>query len=852
MDTERIGPYRIEKTLGSGGMGVVYLAWDERLRRRVAIKSIHPGKELSDDRRERLLREARAAAGLSHPAIAQVFDILQEGDRDHIVMEYIEGRSLTSLLAAHTIDIEQAVDIGRQIAEGLATAHQHGIVHRDLKSENIIITPTGQVKILDFGLAKSLDPEEGEVSLTEDGVVMGTSRAMSPEQAQGVAIDHRSDLFSLGSLLYEMTTGQHPFQGSSPLDTMQRVVRHRPPPAEQVGSEVPEELSYLIENLLEKSPGKRPSSALEVALALRELSGLWSTASSGHASLSRLTMAARRRRAARKRWLLAAGILPVLAVAAALGWWWLSRPGPPRIVAVLEPQLAAGKEDDGTDLLATAVRTAATNTIVGLRGLAVPAPQEIDSAGTDPKAIARAVAASEVVTTDLERHGATVQVTLRRLRGDDGAVLWSSTFSVPADDLALISDAVAAHLRQAYPKLKRRQAGRAQPPSPQALTEYLHLLRQYQTPPTGVTSEQTLDALEHLREASPRFLLPYLTAASIARYLFITKAEPAYQDRARDLLRHAHELAPEDPRVVAGEAELALAAGDVKACNAAVARLERLEPGSPDALRLRAGLLRRQGQTGKALALLQRLVTAYPSVTNLWSLAEAELHSGRVGDARRHLQHALKIAPRVRRTRAKLAQLELLNGDPAEAERLFGGLAREYHASIYYNNLALARLLQGKVAGALDAYSTAHELAPKEPITVMSIGDCQLLLGDTAAADKSYRQALDLGKPLRESDQAAYWGLRAQCLAHLGEAREAVKAVQEELRTSPDEPAVYIDAALVYAIIGDRTTAVVHAEKAVEMGLNPRWLELPFFKPLRDDPEFRALLAPAAGGTPAR
>ncbi len=181
---------------------MVYLAFDERLERRVAIKSIHPGKELSEARRERLLREARSAARLSHPSIAQVYDILSRDGRDYIVMEYIEGRSLSALLMDGPLEVSRAVDLGRQIAEGLAAAHGMGIIHRDLKAENILVTSADVVKILDFGLAKNVDPEREETSLTQDGVVMGTSRAMSPEQATGGRLDPRSDLFSLGSLLY--------------------------------------------------------------------------------------------------------------------------------------------------------------------------------------------------------------------------------------------------------------------------------------------------------------------------------------------------------------------------------------------------------------------------------------------------------------------------------------------------------------------------------------------------------------------------------------------------------------------------------------------------------------------------
>ncbi len=840
-----IGPYRIEKELGSGGMGVVYLAFDERLRRRVAIKSIHTGREISQERRKRLIREARAAARLNHPAIASVYDILQQEGRDFIVMEYVEGKTLTTLMGKQPMDVARAVDLARQIAEGLHAAHSQGIVHRDLKTENIIVTREGRVKILDFGLAKNLEPEDGEVTLTADGVVMGTSSAMSPEQAMGREVDARSDLFSLGTLLYTMVTGRHPFQGASPLETMRRVARHNPPPPSQLNPEVPEELSLIVENLLEKNPKNRPASALEVAMALEELSTLWRTGTVTRGSVSEITFRARRRRILRRGWIIAAAVGVLLAGAAGAGWWAVHRPVPSRVVAVLKPRIAAAEDPNRAPILGAVARTAILDTIANLRGLAAPATREVDAGGGDIRKTARITGADEVIATTLEQHGPTAQLTLQRLAAGDAHVLWSATFTVPSDDPALLAEAVRAHLLRAFAGYKPRRRGRARPPSPRALTEYVRLRLEHASPPPGVTRREILEALDHLRRDNPRFLLPYLEEAEIARYLFISEKDGRELDRARDLLRRARDLAPDDPRVVAAEASLELGAGDLQAAERAVSELERLAPGSPQALRSRAELLMKRGEASQALRLLQRLADTYPSVASFWALAEAELHSGHVREARRHLREGLAVNPSSRNLRAKLAQLELLSGDPAEAERLYAKLADEFHNPLHYSNLGVARLLQGKIEGSLEAYRAASRLR-KDPFDLMSIGDCLLLLGREQEARAAYRRALELSGQEARGDRLAALSVRAQCLAHLGRSREAIKAVQDELELRPREPMVYFDAALVYTTLGDPTTAVVYAEKAVELGLNRRWLQLPFFAPLREDPEFRRLLNPPA------
>lgn len=279
MESRRVGPYRIEDQLGAGGMGEVFRAYDDRLDRWVAIKHIRPEALASVEARRRFRREARAAARLSHPSIVQIHDILESEDGDSIVMELVEGRPLSSLLAEGPLEIDRALELAREIAEGLAEAHGKDIVHRDLKADNVMVTAGGHVKILDFGLAKSLS--QAETHLSVEGKILGTVHAMSPEQAQGFEVDHRSDLFSLGSLLYQMVTRQSPFQDSSPVQTLTRIVTFHQPSAREVNPRVPEALSRLIDQLLEKDPVHRPRSAAGVASTLADVAATLKTGPKG-------------------------------------------------------------------------------------------------------------------------------------------------------------------------------------------------------------------------------------------------------------------------------------------------------------------------------------------------------------------------------------------------------------------------------------------------------------------------------------------------------------------------------------------------------------------------------------------
>lgn len=276
---QQIGHYRVEHRLGEGGMGEVFLATDTRLDRQVAFKILASGFAQDPDHMQRFWQEAKLMSGMSHPNIAHLYDVGKQNGVDFIVMEFVSGEQLAKRIATGHLTLKEMVHYGGQIAEGLDAAHSQGIVHRDIKPANIMITDRGHVKILDFGLAKTRPkPRAATASRNDDtqrmtdlNVVMGTVHYMSPEQALGREVDHRSDIFSLGAVLYEMATGRPPFEGANSQETLARILTGKPEAMARFNYDVPPELDRIVLKCLEKDPEDRYQTAREIAIDLRSL-----------------------------------------------------------------------------------------------------------------------------------------------------------------------------------------------------------------------------------------------------------------------------------------------------------------------------------------------------------------------------------------------------------------------------------------------------------------------------------------------------------------------------------------------------------------------------------------------------
>ncbi|HEY6328888.1 MAG TPA: serine/threonine-protein kinase, partial [Blastocatellia bacterium] len=283
LEGKQVGHYYVLSMLGRGGMGEVYLAEDNLLARKVALKVLPPSPAAASIRLERFVREARAASALNHPNIVTIYEIGRFEDSHFIAQELVEGQTLRERITGKLIDVEPAIDIGIQVGRALSASHAAGVVHRDIKPENIMIRPDGVVKVLDFGLAKFTEVASAKMSgsggvfgsdpanETVPGTVMGTVTYMSPEQARGSAIDQRSDMFSLGVVLYEMLCGRPPFKGETPSDTIAEILKSEPKPAGELRNGLPVGIEEILDRSLKKDVAARYQTIDEMLAALRSI-----------------------------------------------------------------------------------------------------------------------------------------------------------------------------------------------------------------------------------------------------------------------------------------------------------------------------------------------------------------------------------------------------------------------------------------------------------------------------------------------------------------------------------------------------------------------------------------------------
>jgi tetratricopeptide (TPR) repeat protein/tRNA A-37 threonylcarbamoyl transferase component Bud32 len=856
---DQIGPYSILKKLGAGGMGEVFLAYDERLDRKVAIKRIRLEKSSDPDRRERFRREARIAARLNHPAIVHVYDVLAEGESEYIVLEHVEGEDLRRLLWQGPLSVGRAVSIASDVAHGLEEAHRQGIVHRDLKTENIVVTPAGHAKITDFGIAKRMLRNEDERSLTADGRVLGTCRAMSPEQARGEPVDHRSDLFSFGVLLYEMLTGRSPFEGENELAILQKIIHHRQAPVRAVRKEVPEELSRLIDQLLEKDPLLRPQSAGAVARALAAVQAL-EPPNTGETTIAEPLLSVRSSRedplpvdsgltgSLRPRSRHLAFLLFLLLFGGFGAYLAIPQNGQPLYVAVMPPEVSSGGGTETADLLSLAVRDAIVRGLVSLRGLSPKEAEDLRGIFDSPVHAAHAAGADEVIRSRLYCQPESCRISLDRIRGEDGSLLWSESFDVPTDDFFLIATAVTNQLRQGYPDRKVRDGAADFQASDSDLQKLLHLRQMYDSR-QDTSSEKLLEELAAIRRRAPRFLDVYLLEAKVARRRFHTSRDSADLERGLAVIQRARELFPGNPQPLFSQIDLALASQDLDLAENTLEELRTLLPGDVRLLERRSRILLARGQTKEALAQLREATDLRPSARRLHNLAQMEFMQGEIVMARHHLDLLFQRSPNDFDGLSLLASIEMTSGDLGRAVDLYRELVGRSPGPTELSNLGLSYSLSGRYAEAVDVLEKLLAKQPKHPLYTLNLADAYFLSGRKQEAEAAYGRVLDLITADPSTTNAQALTIKAQAFAHLGQNREAVAAVQEALRLAPDDGPVAYEASLVYALLGEAESALFNAERAMKLGHEARWFSFPWFEALRLRAEFRDILERSHGGS---
>jgi serine/threonine protein kinase len=520
---QTVSHYHIVGKLGGGGMGVVYEAEDTRLARHVALKFIPA--EMAKDKKslDRFVREARAASQLNHPGICTIHDIEDVDGHPFIVMEKLEGTSLKDLMRSRKIELDELLDIGIQTADALAASHAKGIIHRDIKPANIFVSQTGQVKILDFGLAKIVhDPNSSEAaledSLTAMGVIPGTAVYMSPEQARGEELDPRSDLFSLGVVLYEMATGKKPFATGNVITTLDAVLNQKPVSPLQLNPKLPRDLEGIIGRAMEKERGHRYPNALAMKGDLQSLrreteSGLSRSTLRRSALPYRIATTTFQATTRFSTYILLGVCALLVTILTAVGaWWFKQRPNvaggaDKNTIAVLPLQNMNG--DISVEFLRFALTDEIANTLTYTRSLDVRPPaitRRFVGNDIDPQQAGREVHVANIISGHFLKQGNRLLVTLEATQVNTNKLLWQTNFTAPADDLIALQSQISAQMRQGLLTALGAAGGYldtgTRPKSPEAYDLYLHSLA---LPHDPGPNKDAIAVLQHVVDVDPTY-----------------------------------------------------------------------------------------------------------------------------------------------------------------------------------------------------------------------------------------------------------------------------------------------------------------------------------------------------------
>src|SRR6266404_1248717 len=455
--------YRILSRIGAGGMGEVYLAEDTRLDRTVAVKILPAELSADQERMRRFVQEAKAASSLSHANVAHIYEMGEAAGRSFIAMEYVEGQTLDGKIKGRALNSGEIVAIAMQVADALDEAHTKGITHRDIKPSNIMITPRGQAKVLDFGLAKinlqtlaSIESDMTTALKTEPGVVMGTVQYMSPEQALGREIDRRTDIFSLGVVMYEMATARRPFSGDTASETMDQIIHSQPEAIARFNYSVPAELERIIRKCIEKEPERRYQSARDLLVDLRNLKR---DSDSGLVVIGKVTThpGSKLRRA-----VLAATVLAALVVAG-LGLYLVAGHGKAIDSIAVMPFVNANL-DPNMEYLSDGIPESIINSLSQVPNLKVMSRNSafhFKGKEMDARAVAKELKVQSVLTGRIAQRGDGLSISMELINAQDNSQIWGEQYSRKLSDIFAVQGEIAREVSEKL-RLKLTSAERQQ------------------------------------------------------------------------------------------------------------------------------------------------------------------------------------------------------------------------------------------------------------------------------------------------------------------------------------------------------------------------------------------------------